>query len=117
MSVGSVAPMSTVAGASARIASENRTSPSATGAPDSAGYAHRYASPMRRKVSGVSTTTTTSASSSSPYIRNGRATRSATRPPTAPPIARPPKNPVRIVDTAWLVLPNTSTSWRAQTTS
>ena len=77
----------------------------------------RYTSPMSRKVTGVSSTTTTTISSRKPYSRRGRATRSATRPPTAPPIARPPKNPVRIVDTAWLVLPNTSTSWRAHTTS
>ncbi len=77
----------------------------------------RYASPMRRKLSGVRTTITTSASSRIPYIRSGRRTRSAIRPPTKPPMASPPKNPVRIVDTAWLVLPNTSTSCRAQTTS
>ena len=37
VSVGSVAPMSTVAGASARIASRNRTSASAIGVSDSAG--------------------------------------------------------------------------------
>ena len=72
---------------------------------------------MSRKLIGVSTTTTTTMSSRIPYSRSGRATRSAIRPPTTPPIARPPKNPVRIVETAWLVLPNTSTSWRAQTTS
>ena len=77
----------------------------------------RYASPISRKLNGVRTTITTRTSSSTPYIRSGRATRSAIRPPTAPPIASPPKNPVRIVDTAWLVLPNTSTSCRAQTTS
>ena len=33
------------------------------------------------------------------------------------PMAIPPKKPVRIVDTAWVVLPKTSTSWRDQTTS
>src|SRR6476660_7406816 len=33
------------------------------------------------------------------------------------PIAMPPKNPVRIVETACVVLPNTRTSWRDQTTS
>ncbi len=37
VSVGSVAPIITVAGARARIASPNRTSASATGAPESAG--------------------------------------------------------------------------------
>ena len=46
-----------------------------------------------------------------------RRTRSASRPPTALPIAIPPKKPVRIAETAWVVLPNTRTSWRAQTTS
>ena len=66
---------------------------------------------------GVRITTTTSTSSSSPYIRSGRLTRSATRPPSALPIAIPPKNPVRIAETAWVVLPKTRTSWRAQTTS
>ncbi len=52
-----------------------------------------------------------------PYIRSGDRTRSAIRPPTALPIAMPPKNPARIADTAWVVLPNTSTSWRDQTIS
>ena len=66
---------------------------------------------------GVRITTTTRTSSSRPYIRSGRRTRSASRPPIALPIAIPPKKPVRIADTAWVVLPNTSTSWRAQTTS
>ena len=37
VSVGSVAPIRTVAGASARIASRNRTSARAIGVPDSAG--------------------------------------------------------------------------------
>ena len=52
-----------------------------------------------------------------PYIRSGERTRSAIRPPTAAPIAIPPKKPVRIADTAWVVLPNTRTSWRDQTIS
>ena len=52
-----------------------------------------------------------------PYIRNGERTRSATRPPTNAPIAMPPKNPVRMAETAWVVLPNTSTNWRDQTIS
>src|SRR6185312_19426 len=39
------------------------------------------------------------------------------RPPTNAPIAIPPKKPVRIVETAWVVLPKTRTSWRDQTTS
>jgi hypothetical protein len=39
------------------------------------------------------------------------------RPPNMLPIAMPPKNPVRIADTACVVLPNTSTSCRAHTTS
>ena len=33
------------------------------------------------------------------------------------PIAIPPKKPVRMRETAWVVLPNTSTSWRDQTIS
>ena len=77
----------------------------------------RYTSPISWNVTGVSSTTATTISSRKPYSRRGRATRSARRPPNTPPIAKPPKNPVRIVDTAWLVLPNTSTSWRAHTTS
>ena len=32
-------------------------------------------------------------------------------------MAMPPKKPVRIVETACVVLPKTSTSWRDQTTS
>ncbi|MFN8629657.1 MAG: hypothetical protein U0838_04845 [Chloroflexota bacterium] len=72
---------------------------------------------MSVKLNGVMSTTTTTASSSPPYSRSGRATRSATRPPTAPPTASPPKKPVRMVAVAWLVLPKTRTSWRAQTTS
>ncbi len=59
---------------------------------------------------GVRMTTTTSTSSRIPYIRTGRRTRSAYRPPTALPIAIPPKNPVRIAETAWVVLPKTRTS-------
>jgi len=72
---------------------------------------------MSRKVTGVTSTTTTSTSSRSPYIRRGDRTRSATRPPTHAPIAIPPKNPVRIADTACVVFPKTSTSWRDQTIS
>ena len=56
-------------------------------------------------------------SSSRPYSRSGDRTRSATRPPTTLPIAIPPKNPVRIADTACVVLPKTRTSWRDQTIS
>ena len=52
-----------------------------------------------------------------PYIRSGERTRSAIRPPIAAPIAMPPKKPVRIADTAWVVLPKTRTSWRDQTIS
>ena len=52
-----------------------------------------------------------------PYSRSGERTRSAIRPPTTLPIAIPPKNPVRIAETAWVVLPKTRTSWRDQTTS
>ena len=50
-------------------------------------------------------------------MRNGERTRSAIRPPIAAPIAIPPKKPVRIADTAWVVLPNTRTSWRDHTIS
>ncbi len=50
-------------------------------------------------------------------MRSGRLTRSATRPPKPLPIAIPPKKPVRIAETAWVVFPKTSTSWRAQTIS
>ena len=60
---------------------------------------------------------TTRISSSRPYIRSGRRARSAIRPPITLPIAIPPKNPVRIAETAWVVLPKTRTSWRAHTTS
>ena len=72
---------------------------------------------MSRNVIGVTRTTTTRTSSRIPYIRSGERTRSAIRPPTAAPIAMPPKKPVRIAETAWVVLPNTSTSWRDQTIS
>ena len=51
------------------------------------------------------------------YMRSGLRTRSAIRPPATLPMAMPPKNPVRIAEMAWVVLPKTSTSWRAQTTS
>ena len=117
VSVGSVAPISSVAGARARIASANRTSARASGASDRAGYRPWYADPISRNVTGVSSTTATTTSSRNPYSRSGRFTRSANRPPIAPPIASPPKNPVRIVETACDVLPNTRTSCRAQTTS
>ena len=66
---------------------------------------------------GVARTTTTRMISSRPYIRSGRWTRSPIRPPMKLPMAMPPKKPVRIADTAWVVLPNTRTSCRAQTTS
>ena len=52
-----------------------------------------------------------------PYSRSGDDVRSPIRPPTTAPIAMPPKNPVRIAETACVVLPKTSTSWRAQTIS
>src|SRR4029079_2446664 len=52
-----------------------------------------------------------------PYRRIGEHTRSANRPPATLPIAIPPKNPVRIVATAWVVFPNTRTSCLDQTTS
>ena len=50
-------------------------------------------------------------------MRSGERTRSAIRPPRVAPIAIPPKNPVRIAETAWVVFPKTSTSWRDQTIS
>ena len=50
-------------------------------------------------------------------MRSGERTRSAIRPPTAAPMAIPPKKPVRIAETAWVVLPKTRTSWRDQTIS
>ncbi len=65
----------------------------------------------------MTSTTTTRMSSRIPYIRSGDRTRSAIRPPTAAPIAMPPKKPVRMAETAWVVLPKTSTSWRDQTIS
>ena len=72
---------------------------------------------MSRNVTGVTSTTATSTTSRTPYIRSGERTRSATRPPMNAPIAIPPKKPVRIADTACVVLPNTRTSWRDHTIS
>src|SRR6478736_9829154 len=72
---------------------------------------------MSRNVSGVAMTTAARTTSSRPYSRRGRRTRSATGPPMNAPIAIPPKNPVRMADTACVVLPKTRTSWRDQTIS
>jgi len=112
-----VAPIITVAGPSASSASPNRSSARTWGCSWSAEYAPRYSSWISWNVSGVSSTTTTSAISSRPYILSGERTLSAIRPPTTLPIAIPPKKPVRIAETACVVFPNTSTSWRAQTIS
>ncbi len=87
------------------------------GLPSSATATVPYSAVTMRNVNGVATTTATRMSSMAPYSRNGERTRSARRPPRTLPMAIPPKKPARIADTAWVVLPKTSTSWRDQTIS
>ncbi len=115
--VGSVAPIRIVAGASASRAIARRITARTCGAPSNATAISPYSEVMIRNVNGVATTTATSTSSMSPYSRSGARTRSATRPPSALPMAIPPKNPARIAETAWVVLPKTRTSCRDQTIS
>src|SRR5215218_7655687 len=77
----------------------------------------RYSVLMSRNENGVMSTTTASTSSRTAYIRTGTRTRSAMRPPMKLPTAIPPKNPARIAETAWVVLPKTRTSCRDHTIS
>ena len=91
--------------------------PAATGASSSSGRYPRYRSPINRERDRGDEHDHHQDELEDPVHPERARTRSAIRPPTMLPTAMPPKKPVRIADTAWVVLPKTRTSCRDQTIS
>ncbi len=116
VSSGRVIPMRNVAGATAASARAKRTPASWPGRSTRLGHTPRYSSASPLKANGSRAAMAATASSTSPYRRSGRRLVSASRPPARLPKPRPAMNAVTIVATAWVVLPNTSTSSRDHTT-